>query len=305
MPQSYHVVQLPLLALAKICSHCHAEKPLEEFYRDRTSSDGHKPHCKACRYISRRKETPEKPRRRSIYSQSFISTTSKTCYVCKQEKPFEEFHKDKSCRDGHASKCRECAREHSRSHGEEIRHYHQAYHQANKDRLNADSRARYYATHERRLKSIHAYQSQEATKERRRIRQQERLSRPEQREKRYLYHAMFRVAHPEIVSARNRAWRQANPLIVRQGYTRHRARKRQATIGDVSYVRILVRDGYHCYICNKPVSPGDIHFDHVIPLARNGPHSEDNIKVTHAVCNLRKGSHLPEEMTPFQRRGVE
>ena len=32
----------------KICGGCLVEKPLEEFYNDSKSSDGHKSHCKAC-----------------------------------------------------------------------------------------------------------------------------------------------------------------------------------------------------------------------------------------------------------------
>ena|SRR5438445_2833522 len=64
-------------------------------------------------------------------------------------------------------------------------------------------------------------------------------------------------------------------------------------------------DGYNCHICGGVVAPSDVHFDHVIPLSRSGPHSEDNIKVAHSVCNLRKGDLFLEDMSPFQRRGMK
>ena len=37
--------------------------------------------------------------------------------------------------------------------------------------------------------------------------------------------------------------------------------------------------------------------DHVIPLARGGTHSNDNIRPAHAKCNLRKSSKLLEDLT--------
>jgi 5-methylcytosine-specific restriction endonuclease McrA len=30
--------------------------------------------------------------------------------------------------------------------------------------------------------------------------------------------------------------------------------------------------------------------DHVIPLAREGSHTRDNVKLSHLACNLRKGT---------------
>jgi len=33
----------------KVCTVCGDDKPLVEYHKDRTSSDGHKPMCKACK----------------------------------------------------------------------------------------------------------------------------------------------------------------------------------------------------------------------------------------------------------------
>lgn len=51
-----------------------------------------------------------------------------------------------------------------------------------------------------------------------------------------------------------------------------------------------------CHICRRVVSQGELHFDHIVPLSRGGPHSADNIAVTHARCNLSKGTKLLCEM---------
>lgn len=47
------------------------------------------------------------------------------------------------------------------------------------------------------------------------------------------------------------------------------------------------------------------HLDHVIPLSRGGAHSEDNIRVTHARCNLKKGTKLVEELDLESFRLIE
>jgi hypothetical protein len=39
----------------------------------------------------------------------------KTCNKCHQEKPLSEFYKDKTSKDGHGGRCKECAREISKS----------------------------------------------------------------------------------------------------------------------------------------------------------------------------------------------
>jgi len=45
-----------------------------------------------------------------------------------------------------------------------------------------------------------------------------------------------------------------------------------------------------CHICRKKVRLSQLHFDHVIPLAKGGEHSERNIAVSHGRCNQRKSA---------------
>lgn len=104
-------------------------------------------------------------------------------------------------------------------------------------------------------------------------------------------------AHPdETKEIRRRAhekWCQLHPAEVLEKAARRRARKRAATTEDVSYDAILNRDGFFCYLCQKPVDdPEDIHFDHIIPLCKGGTHSMDNIAVTHSLCNWKKGTRI-------------
>jgi HNH endonuclease len=90
---------------------------------------------------------------------------------------------------------------------------------------------------------------------------------------------------------REREWRKDNPGWALRN--RENQRRRQSNGESVSYSAIIAKWGMVCHICSGEIeSVDDLHFDHVIPLAKEGPHSEDNIRPSHALCNLRKGAKI-------------
>ena len=93
---------------------------------------------------------------------------------------------------------------------------------------------------------------------------------------------------------KKREWRMANPSRVVEYTSRRRALKQASTVGEVDMERVLSSYG-HCYLCGYTLS-GEIHVDHVIPLSRGGAHSEQNLRPTHARCNLRKSDKLLHEL---------
>ena len=48
-----------------------------------------------------------------------------------------------------------------------------------------------------------------------------------------------------------------------------------------------------CQICYEPVALEDMTLDHIIPRARGGNGSKNNLQVTHAECNQRKDAEAP------------
>lgn len=76
---------------------------------------------------------------------------------------------------------------------------------------------------------------------------------------------------------------------------RRRARIKGATIGPVRRSDIIARDESTCYLCGKVIPDKDIHIDHIIPLARGGSHTVDNLAVTCSQCNIRKGASLTDK----------
>lgn len=73
---------------------------------------------------------------------------------------------------------------------------------------------------------------------------------------------------------------------------KRRAAKCGAVAEDVDKRLVFERDNGLCGICNLEVDPGDWHLDHVVPLARGGGHTYDNVQVSHPRCNMVKGARL-------------
>ncbi|MFO7860168.1 MAG: HNH endonuclease [Desulfosalsimonas sp.] len=48
-----------------------------------------------------------------------------------------------------------------------------------------------------------------------------------------------------------------------------------------------------CHWCGKTVAPGDLTMDHVLPLARGGKTTKNNVVPCCKECNTRKKSRMP------------
>ena len=61
----------------------------------------------------------------------------------------------------------------------------------------------------------------------------------------------------------------------------------------LSRKNILRRDGHHCQYCGR--SEVSLTIDHIIPKARMGEDSWENLVTACVECNNRKGDRSPEE----------
>lgn len=100
----------------------------------------------------------------------------------------------------------------------------------------------------------------------------------------------YYAANKDRINARNRAHYHKDPLKHRTYWMRRRAMIRDRTAGHVDFTAILRRDGWVCHICGGLVAPGELSFDHIVPLSKGGQHSEENLAVAHLTCNKRKGA---------------
>jgi len=76
---------------------------------------------------------------------------------------------------------------------------------------------------------------------------------------------------------------------------RRRARKRNCEIEKFTKKEIFERDNWICQICGKPVDknlkypdPYVATLDHIVPLAKGGNHTRDNVQLAHFICNSYK-----------------
>jgi 5-methylcytosine-specific restriction endonuclease McrA len=65
---------------------------------------------------------------------------------------------------------------------------------------------------------------------------------------------------------------------------------------------VFLRDGFTCQYCNYRRATPELTFDHVIPRARGGRTSWDNVVTACGPCNLRKGSKMPKECNMIPRK---
>lgn len=75
---------------------------------------------------------------------------------------------------------------------------------------------------------------------------------------------------------------------------------------DISIERLMRRDGRECYLCGGKVDIRDVEIigdtmihgnmypsiDHVIPLAKSGTHTWDNVRLAHRLCNSFKSDKV-------------
>ena len=54
-----------------------------------------------------------------------------------------------------------------------------------------------------------------------------------------------------------------------------------------------------CYYCGRIVSPKDLTMDHIVPLARGGRSTKDNLVPCCKECNTKKRTLLPIEWEEY------
>lgn len=112
------------------------------------------------------------------------------------------------------------------------------------------------------------------------------LPSPPPKWKQFYYHGSTSRVMAEIPSRAWHEWHWFRGIDVGAGREPIPASLRRA---------VIERDGYLCGICGGDVEPSDVHLDHIFPWSRGGPTSLKNLRVTHSLCNIRKGAKVDGE----------
>lgn len=93
---------------------------------------------------------------------------------------------------------------------------------------------------------------------------------------------------------------QKNKSKGRESNRRREAKKRNNGFEKYTEKQVIELYGIICYLCNKPIDmvaprlvgkngwENGFHIEHVIDIAFGGPDTLDNVRPSHAICNLRK-----------------
>lgn len=92
-----------------------------------------------------------------------------------------------------------------------------------------------------------------------------------------------------------RTWQRAHyakhPEGALENARARRARQRGAPrVEKIDRAAIIARDQSICHLCGLVVPPEEMSLDHLIPLARGGSHTPDNLAVAHLLCNKKRGT---------------
>lgn len=108
-------------------------------------------------------------------------------------------------------------------------------------------------------------------------------------------HREWAKRNPDVVRKLSREWMAAHPEVNADIASRRRARMRGVPTEKIDRRVVFEREHGICHLCSQPVPFETFTIDHVIPIARGGSHTYENVKVAHKSCNSRKRDCLPGE----------
>lgn len=277
-------------SILKTCTKCGEVKPILEY--SFAGKGRRRAHCKACQKVQNDKRPLKRPVRH-------IPEGHAWCSRCMQVKPSVYFYVAITNRRGLSTYCKACftlvrairyaecradenerSREWKKVNPEAARVISARCAKKNKTKLYQMNKI-WKTKNIEKVRSMDAsYQQRnaQALREKAKLKYQADPAIARERELKY------KARYPDRLRLR---WANANAV--------RRARIRRARIGKVSYRAILKRDAGVCHICGLSIEEAKYHFDHVIPLVKGGAHSMENIRLSHATCNLKKGATCAPE----------
>lgn len=269
----------------KVCTKCGTEKSLPEFSPKASAKDGRRTACKRCavEYATRYAEAVSaKPKPPPI--------GEKRCGICGETKPRTQFHVRRASSDGRSNRCKPC--------GITLRH---AYRNDHPDKVSAAAKVWRDKNPGYSAASARAWRLENPD----RVRENRERWARENADLLAATKAAWARANRERINAQRdpeitRRWRRLNPDAHREAQARRRAQKRATEVGPVDVAALWTG---LCGICQGVIdaelswpNPNSRSLDHIMPLAKGGGHTQDNLQWAHLRCNISKGARLPEQL---------
>jgi 5-methylcytosine-specific restriction endonuclease McrA len=237
----------------------------------------------------------------------------KVCPVCRIEKPFDSFHKNRTKKDLLAFMCKLCKVANDKSYASENKErlsiQGKIYRAENAERIslqrknayaedpkkhNERTLAHYHANKEKINASTKIYREKNADAIRQRTRENYAANSEVYRERQ----KANRLRDPEKHREKSRLYKLANPDVVAAGNRKRKAMKKGATGTHTACDVMSIFDGQRglCANCKKKLfrsGAKKFHVDHVMPLAKGGSNDKYNLQLLCPSCNLSKHSKDP------------
>lgn len=241
----------------KVCTACGQTKPLYEFHKHSRNADGYRTVCKMCR--------AQKEGHKYVKG---APPEQKWCRKCNTLYPATEeyFYKDENLSHGLYASCKNC-------HYERTRNWQR-------------SRPEFWNSLSKKWRDAHPEKVSEMW-------QNWKQNNPEA----YVKHMIRSAAYAK-------EWAIANPIRARINSKRGKAIRRARILGNggshtaSDIAALYAEQEGRCAYCGVTVFwdiVGDIHVDHIIPLARGGANDLSNLAIACADCNLSKSKKAPDE----------
>jgi 5-methylcytosine-specific restriction endonuclease McrA len=285
-------------AITKRCPTCKETKLLDAFSVSKDRRDGRQGECRACRGIRGKRYDADHAEQKSAYRRAYYLENRERLirYGC-------DYAKAKRLADPEDVRAK--ARAHYAANPEQARARRYDYVKRNPDKIKAYTKRRYesdperwkalakvdYLTNREKWQDRHSKWIQ---KNRDHVMAYQRRYNEENRTRK---NEVTRKRRASMTKEERRAQYLRNRDNIIQNRQRRRARVANAPqIERIDTAAIAWRDGYRCYLCGKALTRKQITLDHVIPLARGGTHTADNLRVACRSCNCRKGTKLLSEL---------
>jgi exonuclease VII large subunit len=147
----------------------------------------------------------------------------KVCSKCKQEKPFEEFSKKASSKDGYRSHCKDCCKQYREQNKERILEQRKQYREQNKERILEQRKQHYEQNKERILERNKQYREQNKEHYREYFKQWR-----EQNKERILeYRKQHYEQNKEQIKEQNKQYREQNKEHYREYFKQYREQNKE------------------------------------------------------------------------------
>lgn len=245
----------------KFCPQCQENKPVSEFYKNKSKSDGLQSYCKGCKKAVDANHRLKRPE----YQSQYVAKNREK--IAEQQRAYRDANK------------------------ENLRVASKLYRQANAEILRQKHREKYLRTRVRVLDRVASYRAQNREVINEKNREYVRRTRAE----RSAYGKEYR-ARPGIKERRAqtwRTWKARNPERAKAIGERYRSLKAQAE-GDFTYDEWLLLCSLYDYACLRCRINLPLTIDHVIPLSKGGDNWITNIQPLCKRCNSAKNSRTED-----------